>query len=116
MEFRKQKPIYLQIADRLMEQILSGDPAEDERMPSVRDVATSMGVNPNTVMRTFEYLQGEEIIYTRRGVGYFVAADARKKILAEQRREFLEEELPLIKQRMKMLGIGIDELMLDDLV
>ena len=116
MEFRKQKPIYLQIADRLMEQILSGDPAEDERMPSVRDVATSMGVNPNTVMRTFEYLQGEEIIYNRRGVGYFVAADARKKILAEQRREFLEEELPLIKQRMKMLCIGIDELMLDDLV
>ena len=116
MEFRKQKPISLQIADRLMEQILSGDPAEDERMPSVRDVATSMGVNPNTVMRTFEYLQGEEIIYNRRGVGYFVAADARKKILAEQRREFLEEELPLIKQRMKMLGIGIDELMLDDLV
>ncbi len=116
MEFRKQKPIYLQIADRLMEQILSGDPAEDERIPSVRDVATSMGVNPNTVMRTFEYLQGEEIIYNRRGVGYFVAADARKKILAEQRREFLEEELPLIKQRMKMLGIGIDELMLDDLV
>ena len=116
MEFRKQKPIYLQIADRLMEQILSGDPAEDERMPSVRDVATSMGVNPNTVMRTFEYLQGEEIIYNRRGVGYFVAADARKKILAEQRREFLEEELPLIKQRMKMLGIGIDELILDDLV
>ena len=45
-----------------------------------------------------------------------MAADARKKILAEQRREFLEEELPLIKQRMKMLGIGIDELMLDDLV
>ena len=52
MEFRKQKPIYLQIADRLMEQILSGDPAAEERMPSVRDVAASMGVNPNTVMRT----------------------------------------------------------------
>ena len=111
MEFRKQKPIYLQIADRLMEQILSGDPAEDERMPSVRDVATSMGVNPNTVMRTFEYLQGEEIIYNRRGVGYFVAADARKKILAEQRREFLEEELPLIKQKMQMLGITFEDVM-----
>ena len=116
MEFRKQKPIYLQIADRLMEQILQGEPAEDDRMPSVRDVAASMGVNPNTVMRTFEQLQSEEIIYNRRGVGYFVSPDAKKKILAEQRREFLEEELPLIKQRMKMLGIGIDELMLDDLV
>ena len=75
MEFRKQKPIYLQIADRLMEQILSGDPAAEERMPSVRDVAASMGVNPNTVMRTFDYLQGEEIIYNRRGVGYYVAPD-----------------------------------------
>ena len=111
MEFRKQKPIYLQIADRLMEQILGGEPAEDDRMPSVRDVAAAMGVNPNTVMRTFEYLQGEEIIYNRRGVGYFVSPDAKNKILAEQRREFLEEELPLIKQKMQMLGIGKDELL-----
>ena len=109
MEFRKQKPIYLQIADRLMEQILSGDPAAEERMPSVRDVAASMGVNPNTVMRTFDYLQGEEIIYNRRGVGYYVAPDAKKKILDEQRREFLEEELPLIRQKMQLLGIDFEE-------
>ena len=106
MEFRKQKPIYLQIADRLMEQILSDVPAAEERMPSVRDVAASMGVNPNTVMRTFDYLQSEGIIYNRRGVGYYVAADAKNRILEEQRREFLEEELPLIRQRMQLLGIG----------
>ena len=111
MEFRKQKPIYLQIADRLMEQILQGEPAEDDRMPSVRDVAVAMGVNPNTVMRTFEQLQSEEIIYNRRGVGYFVSPDAKKRILAEQRREFLEEELPLIKQKMQMLGITFEEVM-----
>ena len=111
MEFRKQKPIYLQIADRLMEQILQGEPAEDDRMPSVRDVAVNMGVNPNTVMRTFEHLQSEEIIYNRRGVGYFVSPDAKKRILAEQRREFLEEELPLIKQKMQMLGITFEEVM-----
>ena len=111
MEFRKQKPIYLQIADRLMEQILQGEPAEDDRMPSVRDVAVNMGVNPNTVMRTFEHLQSEEIIYNRRGVGYFVSPDAKKRILAEQRREFLEEELPLIRQKMQMLGITFEEVM-----
>ena len=111
MEFRKQKPIYLQIADRLMEQILSGELKEEDRVPSVRDVAEAMGVNPNTVMRTFEFLQGEEIIYNRRGVGYFVSPDAKRKILAEQRREFLEEELPLIKQKMKMLGIDMKELL-----
>jgi DNA-binding transcriptional regulator YhcF (GntR family) len=113
MEFRKQKPIYLQIADRLMEQILSGEYAAEDRVPSVRDVAEAMGVNPNTVMRTFEFLQGEEIIYNRRGVGYFVSPDAKQKILAEQRREFLEEELPLIKQKMKVLGIDIKAVMSD---
>lgn len=110
MDFRKQKPIYLQIADRLMEQVLQGQLKADDRMPSVRDVAASMGVNPNTVMRTFDYLQGEDIIYNRRGVGYFVCTDARERILAHQRREFLEEELPAIRQKMKMLDISIKEL------
>lgn len=110
MDFRKQKPIYLQIAERLMEQVLAGQLAADDRMPSVRDVAVSMGVNPNTVVRTFDYLQGEEIIFNRRGVGYFVAGDAKERILALQRKEFLEEELPLILQKMKLLGIDLKEL------
>lgn len=110
MDFKKQKPIYLQIADRLMEQILDGQPPEDDRMPSVRDVAEHMGVNPNTVMRTFEHLQGEAIIYNRRGVGYFVSADAKERILAAQRREFLEDELPAIRQRLKALNISTHEL------
>lgn len=116
MEFRKQKSIYQQIADRLMDQMLAGTPDADERMPSVRDVAVSLGVNPNTVMRSFDYLQGEGIIYNRRGVGYFASPDAKEKILAIQRREFLEEDLPLIKQKMKLLGIGIEELTLDDVI
>lgn len=116
MDFKKQKPIYLQMAESLMEQVLQGVLTPDERMPSVRDVATSMGVNPNTVMRTFDYLQGEDIIYNRRGVGYFVGTDARERILAHQRQEFLEEELPAIRQKMKMLGISIEELSLDDVV
>ena len=105
MEFRKQKSIYQQIADRLMDQLLAGTPPADERMPSVRDVAVSLGVNPNTVMRSFDYLQQEGIIYNRRGVGYFASPDAKEKILAIQRREFLEEDLPVIKQKMRLLGI-----------
>ena len=111
MEFKKQKPIYLQIADRLMEQVLAGELKEADRVPSVRDVAEAMGVNPNTVMRTFEYLQGAEIIYNRRGVGYFVSPDAQQKILEKQRREFIEDDLPIIKQKMKMLGIDLKELL-----
>ena len=116
MDFRKQKPIYLQIADYLSDQVLQGTLPADDRMPSVRDVATSMGVNPNTVVRTFDYLQQEEIIYQRRGVGYFVAPDAKERVLAHQRREFLEEDLPLIKQKMRLLGISIEELTLDDVI
>lgn len=108
MDFQRQKPIYLQIADRLMEQIMAGK--VDERMPSVREVAALMGVNPNTVVRTFDHLQANEIIYNRRGVGYFVGSDARQRIMAEQRREFLEEDLPVIRQRIKVLGISIEEL------
>lgn len=111
MEFRKQKPIYLQIADRLMEQVLAGELKEEDRVPSVRDVAEAMGVNPNTVMRTFEYLQGAEIIYNRRGVGYFVSPDAQQKVLEKQRREFIEDDLPIIKQKMRMLGIDPRELL-----
>ena len=110
MDFRKQKPIYLQIADHLSEQVLQGALTPDDRMPLVRDVAASMGVNPNTVVRSFDYLQQEEIIYQRRGVGYFVSPDAKEKILAGQRREFLEEELPYIRQRMRTLGISIEEI------
>ena len=116
MEFRKQKSIYQQIADRLMDQLLAGTPGADERMPSVRDVAVSLAVNPNTVMRSFDYLQQEGIIYNRRGVGYFVSPDAKERILAIQRREFLEEDLPVIKQKMRLVGISIDELTLDDVI
>ena len=116
MDFKKQKPIYQQIADTLCERIVGGQWNGDDRIPSVRDVAIQLGVNPNTVMRSFDYLQQEGIIYNRRGVGYFASADAKDKILAIQRREFLEEDLPLIRQRMKQLGIGIDELTLDDVI
>lgn len=110
MDFKKQKPIYLQIADSLCERMVAGEWKADERVPSVRDVAVELGVNPNTVMRSFEYLQGLEVIYNRRGLGYFIAADAAEKIIREQRKSFLEDEWPAIAQRMKMLGISPDEL------
>ncbi len=110
MDFKKQKPIYQQIADTLCERIVEGEWKAEERIPSVRDIAIQLGVNPNTVMRTFEYLQGAEIIYNKRGVGYFVAHDASDKILALHRKDFLEEDLPVFLQKMNMLGITFDDL------
>ncbi len=111
MDFKKQKPIYLQMADRLCERIMSGEWGEDERIPSVRDLAATLGVNPNTAMRTFDYLQSAEIIYNRRGVGYFVASNAKEQILEQNRQYFLEEEVPEFFQKMKMLGFTCEELM-----
>ena len=110
MDFKKQKPIYQQIADGLCERIATGEWQADERIPSVRDIAVQLGVNPNTVMRTFDYLQQSEIIYNKRGVGYFVSIDAVDKIRMLHRKEFLEEELPLFLQKMKMLGLSIDDM------
>ena len=110
MDFRKQKPIYLQIADWLMEQVLQGQLVADDRMPSVRDVATRMGVNPNTVVRSFDQLQQDEIIYQRRGQGYFVEAEAKERIIGLWRRQFIDEELPALRQRMQLLGLTFDEL------
>lgn len=110
MDFKKQKPIYLQIADTLCERIMAGEWGVDERIPSVRDVATEIGVNPNTVMRTFDHLQQSEIIYNRRGVGYFVDAKAQQKILDLHRQYFINEELPYFFQRMNLLGLTLDDL------
>ena len=110
MDFKKQKPIYQQIADTLCERIVGGELAAEERVPSVRDVAMQLGVNPNTVMRTFDYLQSAEIIYNKRGVGYFVSSDATDKIQALRRKEFMEEDLPAFVQKMKMLGLTFDDI------
>lgn len=110
MDFKKQKPIYLQIADSLCERIVAGEWQSEERMPSVRDVAGDLGVNPNTVLRTFDYLQSMEIIYNRRGLGYFIAFGAKEKVLQIQRKSFLEEELPCILQKMSILGISLQDL------
>lgn len=110
MDFKKQKPIYQQIADTLCERIVGGQWKGDDRIPSVRDVAIQLGVNPNTVMRSFDHLQQAEIIYNRRGVGYFVAPDAKERILQLQCKEFLDEELPAFMQRLNVLGMTLDDL------
>ena len=105
MEFNSNKSIYLQICDAICEQILSGRLGPDERIPSVREYGAEIGVNPNTIMRSYEKLTADGIIYNKRGIGYFISPDAKETVLAAQRKEFMEEELPQIMRRMKLLGI-----------
>lgn len=105
MDFHSEKPIYLQIADSMYESILSGKLGADERIPSVREYGAQIGVNPNTVMRVYEKLTAEEIIYNKRGIGYFVSAEARDRILEAQKAEFLQVEVPAILRKMELLGL-----------
>ncbi len=100
MEFDSNKSIYLQICDTICENILSGELAPDSRIPSVREYGADIGVNPNTVMRSYEKLTSEGIIYNRRGIGYFISPDAKEIVLQSHR-----NELPKIIKRMKLLGI-----------
>lgn len=111
MEFNSNKPIYIQICDAICEQILSGTLGPHERIPSVRECGAEIGVNPNTVMRSYEKLTNEGVIYNRRGIGYFISADAKEVVLEALRKDFMENELPAILKRMKLLGLDICKVM-----
>lgn len=110
MEFKESQAIYLQIADYICEQILLEKWKAEDRLPSVRELAVQTEVNPNTVMRTCEYLQQYEIIYNKRGIGYFVASDAMKRIKQLKKERFMENELPQFFRNIYLLDIELDEL------
>lgn len=110
MKFKETKSIYQQIADRLCDEILQGRYHEEERIPSVREYAATVEVNANTVVRSYDQLQGEGIIYNKRGIGYFVSANASKRIRELRKECFLSEELPELFSRLKMLDISLNEL------
>ncbi|MEO8404375.1 MAG: GntR family transcriptional regulator [Chitinophagaceae bacterium] len=110
MQFRDSRAIYLQIADYICERILLKEWKTGERIPAVRELAVQVEVNPNTVMRTFEFLQAQNIIYNQRGIGYFVSADAIKSTLQYRKTEFIEKELPNIFRNIYLLDMDIDEL------
>ncbi len=108
MNFSPDKPIYLQMADRLSDEILSGKYAEGSRIPSVREYAALLQVNINTAMKCFEQLAHEDVIYNQRGLGYFVSDGARKRIMRQRRNDFLQRTLPELFRQMSMLGIDIE--------
>src|ERR1035437_2090346 len=110
MEFNQSQAIYMQIVDYISEQILFERWKEGDRILSVRELGVSLQVNPNTVMRTYDFLQNNDIVFNKRGVGYFVAEQAKSKIIDYRRKQFLELELPVIFKNMNILGMTFDEL------
>lgn len=110
MNFKENKAIYLQIADRICDEVLLGQYGEDERIPSVREYAAVVEVNANTVMRSYDYLQMQGIIYNKRGIGYFVSVGSRKLILKLRRESFLKDEVDYFFKQIFSLGISTKEL------
>ena len=110
MEFRDNKAIYLQIAEFICERILLREWAVGDKIPSVRELAVQLEVNPNTVMRTMEFLQQKDIIFTKRGMGYFVSEEAENKVKTFKKEDFLQNDLPPFFRNIQLLEIDFEEL------
>ncbi len=109
MSFNNDKPIFQQIAERLEDEILANTYQDDERIPSVREYAVMLEVNSNTAVKAYEQLSRDNIIYNKRGLGYFVVPGAREQILKERRQAFVQQRLPELFRQMQLLGLTIDD-------
>jgi len=105
MEFKSSKGIFQQIADNLCDRILSGEFKPGDKVPSVREQAANLGVNHNTIMRTYMELQQKDIIENKRGIGFFVKESAPANILESRRNAFFKQVLPEFIHQVELLGI-----------
>ncbi|WP_129717966.1 GntR family transcriptional regulator [Pedobacter sp. SYP-B3415] len=110
MDFNNQQAIYLQIADYVSDQILLGRWADGDKVPSVRELAVNLEVNPNTVMRAYEHLQQLNIIFTKRGMGYFVTDNAMQELKKIKKDAFITEELPVMLRKIVLMGIDFEDI------
>ena len=110
MEFRDKQSIYLQIADHICEGILQGKWKEGERIPSVRELAVLMQVNPHTILRSYDFLLNKDIIFNKRGLGYSASHSSKALIISYRKQRFMEIELPTFFSSLVLLDISIDEI------
>lgn len=110
MEFKEQQSIFQQIAEHVIEQILTERLKANDKLSSVRETAGNLGVNPNTIMRAYTELLNDNIIYNKRGIGYFVSDSAKETILEKRKKEFLENNVPQFIHQLKMLNFNKKEI------
>lgn len=111
MEFKEEKAIYLQIVDFVKEKIRKDEWSADQKILSVRDLASELEVTPNTVMRAYDLLQQQNLVYNKRGLGLFVVPSAKEKITALQKEQFMNIELPRFFNQLEILDISMDEVL-----
>lgn len=110
MNFSETTPIYLQIVEYVCEQIVLQKWKTESRIPSVRELGVSLQVNPNTVLRSYDYLQTNQIVINKRGIGYFVTSDAVNRVVTLRKERFFQTEIPNLAKTLKLLNISIEEL------
>lgn len=110
MEFKDNPAIYIQIAEYVCEQILLKKWKLGDKIISIRDLAVSMEVNPNTVQRAYDLLQQQKIITNKRGIGYFTEDDTMERILEFRREQFINYELPVFLRNIYLLKIDFKEI------
>lgn len=110
MEFHKNKPIYLQIVDVISQRIVSKEWKEETKIPTVKELAKELEVNHNTLMRSLELLQSEDILMSKRGVGLFLTKDSYKNALELMRKSFYKNQVPDFFSTMNSLKITLGEL------
>jgi GntR family transcriptional regulator len=104
-EWNDRQPIYRQLRDRVVAMILDGVLKEGDPLPSVRNVAAEYRVNPLTVLKGYQELVDEQLVETKRGLGMFVTAGARNRLLQGERQKFLAQEWPRIAETIQRLGV-----------
>ena len=110
MDFNNTQTIWMQIVDWVFEQILTAAWKPGDKAKSVRELAVMFEVNPNTVMRSYDYLQNNEIFLNKRGIGFFVTENAMEKVKLLRKKQFMEEEVPVFIKNLKLLGVDIQEI------
>lgn len=104
------EPVFLQIKSWIENKILRDEWFCDTQLPSVREMSVEFGVNPNTIVRTYERLLFDNTIYSIRGVGYFVATDVKNNIRNKRREIFYKNTLPAFVEQMDVLGVDMQEI------
>lgn len=111
MEFNTNgRAIFMQVADYICEKILLKEWKPEDKIPSVRELAMQLEVNPNTAMRAYELLKTQQLIYDKRGIGYFVTENAIANAVAYRKHDFMEKEMPSAFRIMYMLGLETADL------
>jgi GntR family transcriptional regulator len=107
--FDGRDPIYVQIADRIRHEVLSGTLKEDDQVMSTTQYATTYRINPATAAKAFAQLVDEGVLYKKRGIGMFVSPDARAALTQQRRERFFTDVVDPMMVEARMLGIPLGD-------